>query len=164
MNTQILEQQVHHKSPQLASRMRSWLSPHSLEDRIEELESRWMMPRGLWPSRLHQAFGHRTPRVDIIERDDEICVRAEMPGVNKENVEVNLRDDVLSISSCVTRQQREEEEHYLHSEISREEYHRTLLLPASVIGEKATASFRDGILEVVIPKTPGSSAKKIEIQ
>ena len=145
-------------NPLMTRRMGNWLSPlQSLEDWLDDRESRWMPgPQGL--------FGHRTPRVDIIERDQEICVKAEMPGVNKNDIEVNLNDDVLTIKSSIRKEERQEEGNYLHCEISQEEFERTLALPASALMDKASASFRDGILEVVIPKKPGHAAKKLEIK
>ena len=146
------------RNPIATRRMGNWLSPlQSLEDWLDDMESRWM-PR---PQAL---FGHRSPRVDIIERDEVICVKAEMPGVEKNNIEVNLNDDVLTIKSSIRKEEREEDGNYLHCEISQEEYQRSLALPTSALTERAAASFRDGILEVVIPKKPGHGAKKLEIK
>jgi HSP20 family protein len=146
------------RNPLMARRMGSWLSPmQSMENWLDDMESRWMpRPQGI--------LGHRPPRVDIIERDEEICVKAEMPGVDKNNIEVNLDDDVLTIKSSFKKEEREESGHYLHCEIAQEEYQRTLALPMSAQTDKATASFKDGMLEVVIPKKPGHGAKKIDIQ
>lgn len=159
MNTQVEPVKIgRSRSPLMTRRMGNWVSPlQSLEEWLDDMESRWMPhPQGL--------FGHRTPRVDIIERDQEICVKAEMPGVDKNNIEVNLNDDVLTIKSSIRKEERQEEGNYLHCEISQEEFQRTLALPPSALMDNASASFKDGILDIVIPKKPGHAAKKLEIK
>lgn len=125
----------------------------------------WVQPflrRGL-PD-LESTFGARLPKIDIIDRDNEVVVKAELPGVDKDNVEVSISDNMLSIHASIQREKKEEKGHYFRRELSRGEYQRTVRLPGQVDGDKAKASFKDGILEISVPKAPGSKRQAIKVE
>ncbi|MDD5033997.1 MAG: Hsp20/alpha crystallin family protein [Methylococcaceae bacterium] len=124
----------------------------------------WMQPffRRAWPE-MEAAFGGKFPKVDVIDRDNEVVVHAELPGVNKDDLDVSLSDNLLTIRARTHHEAREEKGQYHRREISRGEFQRTLRLPANVEGDKTTASFKDGILELVAPKTAGSKRQSIKI-
>ena len=156
------------KSSQLMLRDKStnWLSPFgAMEDWLDEMESGWLMPRtfrfGL--PRISAATPHRTPKVDIIDREKEICVRAELPGIEKDDLSVSIQDDVLTIQACVSKDTQEDEGNYYRREMVHGEYRRALQLPAPVEAEKARASFKHGIVEIVVPKKAGYTPCKIKI-
>jgi HSP20 family protein len=127
----------------------------------------WPRPFGwespLW-SEMARSMEVRMPSVDVIDREEEIVVRAEIPGVDRENLEVSLSDDRLSIKGS-TRQEKEEKEagEYTRREMSRGSFTRVVTLPASVDGEKAKASFKDGVLEMTLPKLKPSKRLRINV-
>jgi len=129
---------------------RSWMRPFS-----------WEHP--LW-SEMAKSMDVRVPSVDVIDREEEVVVRAEIPGVDKENLEVSLSDDRLTIKGS-TRQEKEEKEagEYTRREMSRGSFTRVVTLPANVDGEKTRASFRDGVLEMTLPKLKPSKRTRINV-
>ncbi|MGJ0485711.1 MAG: Hsp20/alpha crystallin family protein [Methylomicrobium sp.] len=103
------------------------------------------------------------PKVDIIENDNEVKIHAALPGVKKEDLDVTLTNQMVTIKSSTKKEEKKEEGEYYRREISCGEFQRTLTLPAQVDSDKAKASFKDGILEIVLPKLEKSQRKSIEI-
>lgn len=105
------------------------------------------------------------PRVDIIDHDNNIEVQAALPGVKKEDVEVSIKNQTITIRASSKEEKKEEtKDKYFRREISRGEFQRILALPDNVDDEKATATFKEGILTVSIPKTEISKRKNIDIK
>lgn len=121
----------------------------------------WMEPlRGEWP-----VFGREElPRVDVVDRDTEVVVRAEVPGVPREDLEVTLSGNTVTFRGTVMREEEKEEGEYHYRETSRGEFTRTVTLPADVDGNAARAKYRDGIVELTLPKVEASQRKHIEIE
>lgn len=103
------------------------------------------------------------PKVDIIDHDSEIEVQAALPGVKKENLDVTINNQTITIRTS-TKEEKKEEGKYFRREITKGEYQRTLSLPDYVDYDNAKASFKDGILTVTIPKTEKGKRKSIEIK
>jgi HSP20 family protein len=105
------------------------------------------------------------PNVDVYEEGDSLVVKAEIPGISKENIDVTFRENVLTISGEKTREEKVENKNYYQLERSYGSFSRTISLPTEVKAEEASATFKDGILEIRIPKTEESkeSVKKITI-
>lgn len=125
----------------------------------------WMQPffRRGWPD-MEAAFGAKMPKVDVIDREGELVIRAELPGVDKDNLDVSLSDNMLTLRAHTQHEKKEEEKGHFHRrEISRGEFQRTLRLPANVEGDKTTATFKDGVLELVAPKTTASKRQTIKV-
>lgn len=126
------------------------------------LSRRW--PRLLdwnFPTGLERSF----PKVDIIDHDNEIEVQAALPGVKKEDLDVTINNQAITIRTTTKEEKKEGEKgKYFRREITRGEFQRTLSLPDNVDGDNAKASFKDGILKVTIPKTEKSKRKTIEIK
>jgi HSP20 family protein len=145
------------------------MSPFEEMERLfEQLLGRsWMRPFGwespLW-SEMARSMDVRVPSVDVIDREEEVVVRAEIPGIDKENLEISLSDDRLTIKGS-TRQEKEEKEagDYTRREMSRGSFTRVITLPANVDGEKAKASFKDGVLEMTLPKLKPSKRLRINV-
>lgn len=104
-------------------------------------------------------------RADIRETDREYIVDAEVPGVNKEDIKLDLKDDVLTISVERNEQLNEERENYIRRERRYGSYSRSFYVE-NVRHEDVTAKYKDGILTVVLPKAEGENNRKrrIEIQ
>jgi HSP20 family protein len=104
------------------------------------------------------------PALDIVERKDEYVVRTEMPGVAKENIEVTLEDGILTIAGESRGESEEKEEgRVLRKERHYGKYVRSLRLGAHVDGRNIKASYRDGVLELVLPKAEEVKPKKIAV-
>jgi HSP20 family protein len=126
----------------------------------------WLRPFGeLWPewTPLGRESELLAPRVDVIDRDEEILVRAEVPGVEKKDLVVDLSGGLLTIRGERRQEEKTEKGDYYRAEIARGAFSRSLRLPEDVDFEKAEAAFKDGILEVHLPKTHKTERRQIEI-
>lgn len=146
-------------------RMPRMMSPFEEMDRLMEnfFPEGWMRPFR-WPSpAMAGRLQERMPLVDVIERDEEIVMRAELPGIKKEDIDISVTDNSVSISA--TRAEEKEEEHgeYYRREISRGTVSRTVALPANIDSEKAEATFKEGVLELKLPKVERSKRRSIEV-
>lgn len=128
----------------------------------------WMRPMSLdWPTwgGLEESFKNlRTPRLDVVDRDKDILIRAELPGVDKKDVEVSVNDSVLIIKGSVRRESKDEKEGYFRREIAQSDYSRSLTLPGGVDATKISASLNNGILEVVLPKDESVQRRTVEVK
>lgn len=106
----------------------------------------------------------RMPKVDVIDREAEIVVRAELPGVEKDGVELTVTDQTLVLRAKTRHEEKEERGEYFRHEMSHGEYQRTLQFPAAVDHEKARATFRNGVLEITLPKAERVPRTKISIE
>lgn len=145
------------------------LSPFEEMDRLfEDYFSRgWMRPfRWEWPSlgEMAKPFEGKMPKVDVIERDDEVVVKAELPGVEKKDLDVSVTENSVTIKGTTSHEAKEEKGDYYRCEISRGAYARTVALPSYVDADKAKASFKDGVLELKLPKVEKSKRRTVEVQ
>ena len=154
------------KKGQVVPRMARDLSPFdemdSLFDRL--FEGGFLRPFDWrWPelTGFHR-LEERLPRVDMIDREEEVVVRMEIPGVHKDELDVSLSDEYLTIKG-ETHEEKEEKGEFFRSEIRHGSFTRTVRLPDAVTGEKAKARFEDGLLEITIPKAEKAKRHSIEI-
>jgi HSP20 family protein len=120
---------------------------------------RWLRPSA-WERFPEMAA---MPSVDVIDRDDEVVVRAEVPGYKKEDIEISVSDSSLTIKGETKTEEKEEKGDYYRCEISRGAFTRTVELPAAVDDSKAKASMKDGVLELTLPKVEKSKRHTITI-
>jgi HSP20 family protein len=137
-------------------------------DRMFEglLHRGWLRPfREMWPewARFEEGTEFRTPRVDVINRDEEVLVRAELPGVKREDLTVELTGGLLTIRGEQRHEERKEEGDLVRAEIARGAFTRTMTVPAGLDGEHVKAEFKDGVLEVHLPKLEKTERRRIEI-
>jgi HSP20 family protein len=92
-----------------------------------------------------------SPVVEVFERGDKLVVRAEIPGVTKEDIDVDIADDVLTIEGERRQESEDRGEGYYRNERSYGRFFRSIPLPEGVDADKAEAQFRDGVLEVSLP-------------
>ena len=102
----------------------------------------------------------RTPRMDIYEKGDKVIAEVELPGVDPKNIEVEVKENTLRIEAKGEEKKEEKGKGYYRRELGRRYYKRIVPLPTEVAGEKAEASYEDGILKVVIPKKKPLKKKK----
>ena len=127
----------------------------------------WLRPfHTQWPSfsRQAQPFEGKSPSVDVIERDDVIIVKAELPGVDKKDINVSVTSNTVTIKGSTWHEEKEEKGDFYRCEISRGSYSRTLSLPAEVDEEKTKAKVKDGILELTLPKLTKSKRHSIKVE
>lgn len=139
-----------------------------MERWFNEFGSRgWLRPSAWeWPSKMFDETGPfegRTPKVDMLDRESEYVVRAELPGVKKEDIEVTLTENTVTIEASTSHEEHEEKGKYYRREMSRGEFRRALTLPGSVDDARASAAFKDGVLELTLPKTEPAAGKKVEV-
>ncbi|HSE89502.1 MAG TPA: Hsp20/alpha crystallin family protein [Candidatus Binatia bacterium] len=122
--------------------------------------------RPWWPERWFRTEGVEltAPLVDLYEEKDDIVVKAELPGIDKNNIEVNLADHTLTIKGEKKKEEEIKEENYYRSERSYGSFVRTLELPKDVHTDKVKATFKNGILEVRLPKTEEAKAKEVKVK
>ena len=114
-------------------------------------------------TRSSQLLSGWTPAIDLYEDKDNFYLKAELPGMKKEDIELSLHDGSISISG-----ERKTENKYGEDELYRAErffgrFQRTVTLPAPVASDKIKAQYRDGILTVTLPKTEEAKPKHIDV-
>ena len=107
--------------------------------------------------------GMWNPAVDLYEKDDHFVIKAELPGVDKEDIRVDLKDRVLTLSGERSYDNEVKEENYYRKERSYGKFQRAFALPADVDSDKITAEFKDGVLQVEVPKPEEKKAKQVTI-
>ena len=122
--------------------------------------------RPWWPERWFRAdeMEVKPPIVDVFEEKDDIVVKAELPGMEKDNIEVNLTDHTLTIKGEKKKEDEVKEENYYRAERSYGSFLRTLDLPKDVRADKVKASFKNGILEIRMPKTEEARTKEVKVK
>jgi HSP20 family protein len=139
-----------------------------LERAFEDfLGRRWPRLSGMeWP-RLGELSGlldRQAPSLDIVDGEKEVVVRAEVPGVDKKDLDVSIVDRTLTIKGSTRKEQKEEKENYFRQEIRSGSFSRSVLLPTDVNASKAEASFKGGVLELHLPKTRTVKPQKVELK
>jgi HSP20 family protein len=104
------------------------------------------------------------PAVEVSETGNEVVFRAEMPGIDPKNVDVTIAEDTLTVKGEARSEEEQKDRNYYRRELRYGSFQRTVPLPASVQGDQAKATFRNGILEVRIPKAERAKAKSIKVE
>lgn len=145
------------------------LSPFEEMERLFEgyFPRGWMHPshweRPSW-GELAAPFEGKMPRVDIVEHDEEVIVKAELPGVDRKDLDISVTENTVTIKGSTSQEEKEEKGDYYRSEISRGTYSRTLALPSDVAADKAKAKFKDGVLELTLPKMKKAKRHSIKVE
>ena len=103
------------------------------------------------------------PAVDIYETDKEIVMKAELPEMQEKDIEIKVEDNILIVSGERKMEKEVKEEHYHRIERSYGSFHRSFTLPHTVDRENIKASYKDGVLKVVLPKKEEVKPKQIKI-
>ena len=105
-----------------------------------------------------------TPAFDVSETENELIVKAEVPGMDKKDINVNLSDGLLTITGEKHHEKKEESEKYHCFERRYGKFSRTMRLPSEVETEKVDAMYKDGVLTITLPKSETVKPKQIEIK
>jgi HSP20 family protein len=103
------------------------------------------------------------PAMDLVETQDHFVVRADLPGLTQDDISIELEDNVLTISGERKREEKTEKEGYFRLERASGQFARSLTLPEGIDAEGVTAEFKDGVLEVRIPKPEARKPRKVSI-
>ena len=110
------------------------------------------------------ALGEWTPALDVTEGKDALTVKAELPGVDIKDVGVSLEGDMLTIKGEKEQKKEEKDERQHRVERTWGAFMRSVRLPAPVDGSKVTATCKDGVITVTLPKTPGAKGTTIPVK
>jgi HSP20 family protein len=103
------------------------------------------------------------PRVDVTQHNHELVVRADLPGLEKDDVKVNVADDAITIHGERHRAKDEERDGVYRCERNYGAFYRTIALPAGAMSDQAKASFKNGVLEIRMPAAPSAVGRPVEI-
>ncbi len=140
------------------------LAPYRDFDRMREEMDRF------WDTFLPTAFrrtedsGDWLPSLDVSETKNEIVVKAEVPGMDAKDIDISLSNGMLTIKGEKKQEKEEKEENYHLVERSYGSFTRSITLPAEVKQDKINASYKNGILKVVLPKSEEAKKKEIKIK
>lgn len=113
---------------------------------------------------LKTDVGVVVPNIEMYDRKDEIVLKAEIPGVSKEDIDLTITKDSITLKGEVKKEEEIKEEDYYACERSYGSFTRSVALPVEVNSEKAKASFKNGVLEITLPKKEEAKPKEIKIE
>jgi HSP20 family protein len=113
--------------------------------------------------RYETSFGVSAPVVDVVEKEKEYQISAELPGLDEKDVEVSIADDLLTIKGEKTEEKEEKAKNYYVSERRYGTFQRSFQIPSGVDADKIGASFQKGVLMVTLPKTQEAQTKEKKI-
>ncbi len=105
-----------------------------------------------------------TPRVDLAESEDAYLIELDLPGITRDQIEINYHEGILSVRGERKETSAEDNRQYIRCERQQGRFYRSFALPKRVAADKIGASFSDGVLSVRIPKAEESKPRKIEVQ
>jgi HSP20 family protein len=106
-----------------------------------------------------------SPQIDVFQRNNELVIKADLPGLTKDDIKVDLTEDAVTLKGERRTEREEERQGVYRSERSYGSFHRVVPLPDGAITEQAKATFRDGVLEITMPAPPEqvSRGRRLEI-
>jgi HSP20 family protein len=140
----------------------AWPSVGRLADLRDEIDRLFESPLSGLGSVL-QPLGDWSPALDIHEDKENFVVKAELPGIEKKDVNVSFQDGCLSISGERKAETKSEDTEVYHTERYFGRFQRTVALPAAVATDKIKAQYRDGVLTITLPKTEEAKPKQIDV-
>jgi HSP20 family protein len=132
----------------------------TLRKDVDRLFERFFEPG--WPEM--PTLGEWQPTVDVTEDKDTVIVKAELPGVEQKDIAVSLQEGVLTIKGEKQAEKEEKDKRYHRVERSYGAFVRSIRLPAAVDAAKVTASFKDGVVTIALPKSPEAKGTTIPVK
>jgi HSP20 family protein len=140
-----------------ALRRPSWMTPYGMEGMGDVFFDR------LWPEWRRDLGEEWTPAVNIFEKDDNYHVTADLPGLNKDDISVTFEDGTITISGKKESSKEEKDANYYMKETRYGSFSRSFKVPGEVHADEVEATYKDGVLTVILPKSEESATKKIEV-
>lgn len=135
--------------------------PFAAHSRLNQMFDTLFSNRG---SDWYQEPSTWAPEVDVEETKDAIVLRADLPGMNKKNMHISVEDGRLTISGERKGEHAAEGKNFHRIERTYGSFCRSFTLPATVLGDRVEASYKDGVLEVTVPKAEEVKPREIEIK
>ena len=110
------------------------------------------------------AYGSWAPPVDIFEKGDDLVIRAELPGVDKKEIDISVEDNRLVIQGERNREQEFDENNAYRLERTFGSFVRSFMLPKTVDASKISATYLNGVLEITLPKAEAAKPRKVKIE
>ncbi len=107
--------------------------------------------------------GEWAPSVDVYENEKMIVVKTELPGMAEGDIDVDIMGDTLTIKGEKKKEEEQKDRHYHRLERVYGSFHRSVTLPGEVVPEKVKASFKNGVLEIEVPKKKAAKPKQIKV-
>jgi HSP20 family protein len=146
-----------------------WSPMKELEDMRRDMER--LFEEFFEPSRRRRRWWPKpseatvvVPNIDVYDRKTEVVVKAELPGVEKNDIDLTITKDSITLKGEIKRDEEVKEENYYSAERSFGSFMRTIAIPVEIDSEKSKASFKNGILEIVLPKREEAKPKEIKIE
>ena len=133
-------------------------TPERVDRELDRFFGNWFAPFEVF--RTDEVLA---PSLDVEETENEVVVKAELPGLTDKDIDVSVVDDTLTIKGEKKHDKEEKGKHYHLVERRYGSFQRCVRLPSSVNSKKASARFKDGVLEITLPKSEEAKPKKIEI-
>jgi HSP20 family protein len=137
-----------------------WTGMTSLRKEMDRLFDRFL--ERPWPEM--PTLGEWEPTVDVSENKEAVIVKAELPGVEQKDIAVSLQDGVLTIKGEKEAEKEEKDKRYHRVERSYGAFFRSMRLPAAVEAGKVTATFKDGVITITLPKAPEAKGTAIPVK
>jgi len=139
-----------------------WKDAHFVQEEMDQLFHQF---RNLWASPLLSVNRIWRPPTDVLEFEDEIVVRTEIAGVQKEKISITVKDNVLMLRGTRQKELERADCTYRNMELTYGRFERNILMPDSADPNQIVATYKDGFLEITIKKTPAPPgvAREIEI-
>ncbi len=141
-----------------------WKPFRDLERMRREMDRLWDSFFEGKPSRKVEEVGEWLPSLDVSETKNDVVVKAELPGMDPKEIDISLADGILSIRGEKKQEKEEKEENYHLIERSYGSFVRSVRLPREVQSDKISASYKNGILKVTLPKSEEAKKKEIKIK
>jgi HSP20 family protein len=136
--------------------------PFALDNNIRQMFDRFLdLPKD-WE--FPMKGGELFPTVDISETPQEYTLRAEIPGMKKEDTKISVNNNVLTLSGEKKSEAKHEDKKYHRVESYYGSFQRSFVLPDSIQSDKVTAAFKDGVLTVTVPKSEKAKEKQVDIK
>jgi len=107
--------------------------------------------------------GEWAPAVDVLEDENKVVVKAELPGMSDKDIDVNILNNTLTIKGEKKKEEEKKDQSYYRLERSYGAFQRSVTLPSAVAADKAKASFKNGVLEIEVPKKEEAKPKQIKV-
>jgi len=104
------------------------------------------------------------PAIDVYETEKEVVVEAPLAGINPEDVEISIENDILNIKGETRKESEVDDKNYYRKEVRSGSFFRSVVLPAHVVSDKAEAESKEGMLKIIIPKAEVTKSKTIKIK
>ncbi len=147
----------------MAAEITRWRPFRELDRMRKEMDRLWDSFLEEGRSRRGELTGEWVPALDLSELEDRYVVKAEIPGVDPKKIDISLSDGVLTIKGEKSQEKEKKEENYHFVERSYGSFMRSVRLPAQIQGDKITASYKDGVLKIDLPKSEEAKSKEIRI-